>query len=69
MRIQLLVPYPLSLHQPVQSLLEVAYPVSLPAISVAIWLLLLNFLVEGPVKAGRCNVKLDGIKGAYSHYG
>ena len=51
-----------SLHQPAKSLLEVPYPVSLPRIGVVIWLLYIDLLLEGTVKAGRCNVKLDDIK-------
>ena len=35
---RLLAPCPPSLHQPAKSLLEVPYPVSLPGISVAIWM-------------------------------
>ena len=61
MRIQL-VPYSPSSYQPVKPLLELLYPVSLPAIGIAFWLLHIDVLLEGTVKVGRCNVKLDNIK-------
>ena len=44
--------------QPAKSFLEVPYPVPLPGIGVAIWLLYIDLLLEDTVNTGWCNVKL-----------